>query len=506
MSPELLRLTVLTLATALALLAIFSIVSRIIARRSPNLAGIVINLAYFLLPLGAVIFYLSSVLHYNPDGTTLKILQTIFWIGLVWILSGIVQVMVVSRSGVIWGHSHVPRLFVDIARIVIMVLALGLVLTSVWHHDLTDFLATLGIGSIVLGLALQDTLGNLMAGIALVFERPFEVGHWIKVGDTIGQVMEMNWRAVRVKTRSLDTVVVPNSVLGKERIHNFSSPTTTHGIEVVVGFSYEDPPNKVKRILMKAILETRGVLRDHNNVIRTVGYGDSSISYQVRFFISDYSRLPDIQEEFMTHLWYAANRHGLTFPFPIRTVYKTEIPPRVKPDQRSHVVEALRKVHVFNPLNDSEIELLAQDAHIEGYAKDERILEQGTIGDTLCVILSGEVLVSVVSGAEVEQQVSTLHTGEFFGEMSLLTGERRSANITASEDCKIVVITKDSFGSLLKNRPDLAEQVAEIVESRRQGLTAARQVTNLPSKKQEEVKKSVQSLVNTIKQYFRIFG
>ena len=177
-------------------------------------------------------------------------------------------------------------------------------------------------------------------------------------------------------------VVVPNSVIGKETLVNFCAPMKLHGENHVLGFSYDDPPNKVKRILQQVALTTRGVLTHPAVQVRTRKYEAYSIEYEVRFFIEDFGRQPEIVEEFMTKVWYAAKRNGLTIPFPIQTNfnYHARMP---QTRQAARTAETLARVPVFVPLDSEEVEALSRDAVRLEFGRGERVVHQGDPGDAL---------------------------------------------------------------------------------------------------------------------------
>src|SRR5262249_18829779 len=152
-----------------------------------------------------------------------------------------------------------PRLMQDLVRLVVILIGLGVVLSLVWGTNLTGLLAALGLGSLVIGLALQDPLGNLFSGLMLLFERPFSVGDFVKIGETTGKVVQVSWRAVHILVRKTEISIVPNSTLSKGTFTNFSRPNRDYADQLILGFSYDDPPNKVKRILRRLALETPGV-------------------------------------------------------------------------------------------------------------------------------------------------------------------------------------------------------------------------------------------------------
>ena len=99
----------------------------------------------------------------------------------------------------------------------------------------------MGVSLIVIGLALQDTLGSVMSGIALLLERPFRVGDWLRIGDIEGQVIDINWRSVRLLTLERQVIIVPHQFIGKKIIRNYSQPERIYNQRINIGFSYDTP-------------------------------------------------------------------------------------------------------------------------------------------------------------------------------------------------------------------------------------------------------------------------
>jgi small-conductance mechanosensitive channel/CRP-like cAMP-binding protein len=490
---------VAVLWAALTVLASF-VVRRLDAARHP-LAGTVRAARGLLLPLLLVLAIWRVADWPSEHYVPFQIVETALW------MAGILVALSLATNTALVQREHgqyqtrFPKLFLDILRAILLVVGAVWVVSQVWDKDVGSLVAALGVTSIVLGLALQNTLDNVMAGIAVLFERPFEVGDWIDVGQTSGQVMEMNWRSVRVRTRSRDLIVVPNSVIGKETLINHSRPTRVHGEYRTLGFSYDDAPNKVKRILQQVALTTRGVLPDPPPKVRTVNYAAYAIEFQVLYFIDDYDRQQDINDEFMTRVWYAARRNGLTIPFPTQTSfeYKMPAPPAVAGTDHA---EALAKVPVFVPLAPEEMAELSRDAVRQDYGRGERIVYQGETGDALYLILSGTAVVAIRDEHGGEREVARLSRGEFFGEMALLTGEPRTASVTAADDLAVLAIYKAALAGMLARRPALAQEMAEIVESRRQGLRAIQDMKSAPPQQREQIKSGASELVRRIRHFF----
>lgn len=497
---------VLLIAGWLVATLVLTAVARMLERRKHPLAGPV------RLVRGAVLFlalaYTLTVRGLddaNPThGTILRVLETLLWLaGIAAAVGFATNTATVRREGADYVTRY-PKLLLDILRLILVLIGACFVVSGVWKQDLSGLLTALGVSSIVLGLALQNTLDNVMVGIAVLFERPFQVGDWITVGAITGEVMEMNWRSVRVRTRSRDLVVIPNSVIGKETLINISRPTRAHAESHVLGFSYDDPPNKVKRVLMAVVRSTRGVLTEPPPAIRTTNYAAYAIEYRVRFFIDDYQRVQDINDEFMTRVWYAAKRNGLTIPFPTQTSleFRGELPKVTDPAKRS--ADVLGKVPVFVPLDGAELDALSHECEQLSFGRGERVVFQGDAGDAMYVILAGTAIVTVDDPAhpQSEREVARLSRGEFFGEMALLTGEPRSASVTAVDDLDVVVVHKQALESMLHKRPGLAQEMAEIVEARKQGLRAVRDLKAATPEQREAVTRGSHELLGRIRRFF----
>lgn len=430
------------------------------------------------LPIALTMVLLATLLDHRPGSFYFKIFETALYCLLIWVIPSLLKELAFRNPGSQSGEwkARFPELFLDLVRFSVIAIGISLVFSAVWGGDLGGFFATLGVGSLVLGLALQDTLGNLIAGIALLFEKPFALGDWVKIGESKGMVREMNWRAVHLFTLEENIVIVPNSVVAKEPILNFSRPVEAHEMELTIGFSYDDPPNKVKNILCEIAAATPGIL-PNGILARTVSYGDFAINYEVRFFIASYGQIEEINEAFMTQVWYAARRNGLTIPFPTRTVHKTEIPFVAPPDRQSEISAALARVDIFRSLQPVEMQTLVLGCALESYAAGECVFHEGDSGETLYVIRRGSARVHLESrnGSGAAGDVATLDEGKFFGEMAFLTGEPRSASIVAATDLDLVAVHKDSLAPLLKNRPEIAESIAEIVSSRRRATQEFKQ-------------------------------
>ncbi len=198
--------------------------------------------------------------------------------------------------------------------------------------SLGPLLATSAVTSLVLGLALQPILGNLFAGIVISLEKPFRLEDWIKVGEMEGRVVEITWRTTHVRTRDNDTLIVPNGKIAEEPVVNFYYPNRMHLARVLVGAHYSTPPYRVRRALLECAAGIEGTLDKPSPDVYVKEFAASAIDYELRVWIGDVADAGRIRSELMARIWESFKRHGITIPFPIRTV---EFAPRPHPTSRT---------------------------------------------------------------------------------------------------------------------------------------------------------------------------
>lgn len=334
-----------------------------------------------------------------------------------------------------------------------------------------QLLTTSAVGAVVVGFALQDTLGNLFAGLAIQIEKPFRVGQWVQVGDREGQVQEITWRATKLRTKSGQFLIVPNSVISKEMVLNYSEPTIPTRIEVEVGASYSVPPNDVKRAMHEAMGNSSLVMRAPEPQVEIKGFGASSIDYIAQFWIEDYAIDRTARDQVRTNLWYTFRRHNIEIPWPIQVEYsRTEEPSRTD----GHVAAAadrLAAVSLLSTLDSEARYSLARSSSHQLFAAGEAIVRQDAEGDSMFVLLSGYARVALEPSG---QEVAVIPPGGFFGEMSMLTGDRRSATVRAMEDVCLLEIAAKDFRELARTNPALLDHVSTIMSTRQTGLADAK--------------------------------
>ena len=443
-------------------------------KRYPYVAATVQIIRNLVLPSIAIFILLNKVLAISIDSTPVQIVQTIVGVCTIHALLTLLNGLLFGSAKTGTWQANTPKLFRDLIRFFLILISTAIVLSVVWKADLGGLITALGVSSIVIGLALQDTLGNLFSGIALLFERPFSIGDWLELNDIKGKVVEINWRSVHLLTRELELLVIPNAVLSKEVIRNYHLPQKLHVEPVDIGFSYDDPPNKVKRVLKKTALATKGVLDKPEPVIQTINYNDSSIDYRVRLFLADYDKVPQIRDEFITRIWYAANRNNLNIPFPIRTVYHKP-PVKDREEERlQQFVQYLKTFPSFMYLEHDDLRELARDATLKYFGVGEVAIDRETIQRNIYLIIEGVAKISVLNSYGKAIEIARISQGEFFGEMSLVSSNSSLVSVTAIEDLEVLVIKTETVQDILDSVPRLSREIGEVIENRRRAIRMAK--------------------------------
>ena len=363
---------------------------------------------------------------------------------------------------------RVPEHFPAIVQDAIIVVLFGFVSVIVLREKV---FALSAVGAVVIGFALQDTLGNAFAGMAIQIEKPYRLGHWIRIGEFEGCVEEITWRATKLRTKSSTFVVVPNNVMSKEAILNYSEPVLPTRVFVEIGATYDKPPNDVKAAILEAIRNAPLALADPAPDVLLMGFDASSITYRGRFWVEDYARDDIARDQVRTNIYYTFRRRGIEIPYPIQVEYQREERQPRGDDRVDRFADALRFVTIFAALPESGRRELAACGEERVYAAGEVIVRQHEPGDSMFVICKGRLRVTLESSAT---ELAQLEAGGFFGEMSMLTGDSRSATVTASTDCVLMELTVDAFRRFVLDQPAVLAQITSAVEQRRRELAAAR--------------------------------
>lgn len=371
-----------------------------------------------------------------------------------------------------WRADRLPDHFPTIVQDAIIIALFAVAATVVLRRE---FLATTAVGAVVIGLALQETLGNLFAGLAIEIEKPFRVGHWVDVAGREGMVTGITWRATKIRTKAGNLIVVPNSVIARETITNFSEPTPQLRLEVEVGVSYDAPPNDVKAVIAAAIADEPLIDPSRDVDILMVDYAASAITYRIRVWTTEFAADDRIRDGVRSRIYYAFKRAGIMIPYPIEVQVDGNQMFAARGLARP-VVESLKAAEIFSTLAEGQLQDVSQQARTVVYGAGERIVREGDEGSSMFVLCRGDAAVRLAGS---QDELARLRAGDFFGEMSLLTGAPRSATVVAVSDCELLEITAEGFRQIVLHAPTIIDRVVDTMTSRRDELD--RQRASIPS-------------------------
>ncbi|MCX6538609.1 MAG: mechanosensitive ion channel family protein [Acidobacteria bacterium] len=407
-------------------------------------------------------------------------------------LAAINFVVVVSINPL--REDRIPGRFPNIVQDAIIVGLFLVVATAVLQEK---FLTTSAVGAVVVGFALQDTLGNAFAGLAIQTEKPYRAGQWIRVGEHEGRVEEITWRATKLRTKAGTFVIVPNNVMSKEAIVNFSEPIIPTRMFIDVGASYHAPPNEVKAAIAEAMRNAPLVLALPEPDVVLLDFGPSAVTYRARFWIDDYARDEPARSQVRTSIWYVFRRRNIEIPWPIQVQYGREEVPGRSPDTTPRIAASLAQVELLQSLTDADRLELAALCDGRLYAAHEVVVRQDAPGNSMFVVSSGKVEIVLEPDG---RPLAVTGAGGFFGEMSLLTGSPRTATVRALEDCTLVELTSEAFRRFVLEKPAVLDVIAAAVMKRRGEIDQRRSETATPAAPAE----SATSFLGRIRKFLRI--
>ena len=368
------------------------------------------------------------------------------------------------------GRRPIPRLLLALPRLLLVLATAWLLIAGVWGIDLSALLTALGVTSLVVSLALQDTLSGIASGFTLLADQPFSTGDWIESDDVEGRVIDVNWRATRIQDRNGDLVVIPNGQLAKATIVNFDQPSRLHRVKVSVQIDRSAPPTTAIAMLVDAARSTPGIVEDPPPFAQVTQIADPVVDYEASMWIEDYSLAPQVEADFGALVWYLSYRHDVPLPNPAQDVYffdgaKAAIESRVT---AAEVRQRIADIPLVAALDDDALDKLAAVASINQYRSGETIIEEGTQRDLL-LMHSGRARL-VLRRADLEDlNVVDIEAGEAFGVVSESPVSDR-ALVVATTDCEVLRIPPEGAGRAIAIAPDLANVLDQLAATRRRRI------------------------------------
>lgn len=419
-----------------------------LTRRGSYLARPVALVRNYLLPLGALLVLLGQVAAVPAQDPTVRVIYTLFgFVLLVLLLSGLNVTFFQSAPKGSW-RGRIPTIFIDVARFLLIGVGLALILSYVWGAKIGGLFTALGVTSVVIGLMLQNSVGQIVSGLFMLFEQPFRIGDWLSTPTARGRVVEVNWRAVHISTAG-GLQVTPNSVLASTSFTNVSRSGGAHRVSITTTFAVSDPPDRVCALLSR--IATALPLRTTGEAPGSVALGGGE--YRTTIALDSPADDGPAQATFLRWLWYAARREGLHLD-DSDDVFST--PERVAEALRTVVAPALR-------LTDADQQAVAPYAVVVRYGADEVLEQAGHVPTAMIFLTEGSVRLTTEDPAVPS---ATLRHGAFLG-VTTLTRQASQFDARALEEVTAVVIGRDHIEELVMAKPLLLQELGRVIDQRR---------------------------------------
>ena len=442
------------------------------------------------------------------------VLQIGAWLATAWLINRLLHIffwemLVEGTTG-----RPVPRLVKDIVAAIIFLVAITGIVSFVFGQDVTGIWAASGVIGVVIGFALRSMILDVFSGIALNVDNAYRIGDWIMLHQRspdvhiVGCIQEINWRTTRLRTTNNNLVIVPNSVMGTTIVTNYMAPGPKSRLELYFTLDFSVPTERAIRVLesaVKAVCRPQGVLEDPRPKVRVTRVNDLGIEYRIRYWVVPADLSPNksrhiVVTSVLDHLQHA----GLTLAYPKRDVFHTEMPQRhLDTASAGDMKRLLSRTELFRDLEDEDLTRLADGLVRRAFRRGESLIRRGDDGDSMFVLVEGLLYVTAdVKGDGSEVRVAQIVPGQFFGEMSLLTGETRSATVTAASDAVAYELTKDTMTELFRVRPTLAETISTVVAERKIRNQEVGEAATHESM-EEQRRSMTREILGRIKSFFR---
>jgi len=420
-------------------------------RRGSNLIGPISLLRNVLVPLAALLMAMVGAIGMPANSTPVRIVGTLLAIGiLILALSGVRNSVFASAPDGSWRR-RVPAIFLDVMRFGLIAVGAGLTFSYIWGANVGGLFTALGIGSIVIGLTLQNSVGQIISGLLMLFEQPFRIGDWIETDKATGRVVEVNWRAVHLKTGK-GIEVTPNSVLAGSAFTNLSRPPDKHAIRIDNVFAVEDRPDRVCAMLNRIAAQLPQCHPDLTPTTVPIG----NYKYRTKIPLLTPADDGDAEAAFRRWIWYAARREGLhldeaydvfTDPDLVATAIKTVVAPTLR-------------------LNSEQQRAMVPHAAIERYASGEMVQEHGTVPDAMSFIMAGTVMLTADAADGSRTEVGTLEEGSYFGHSTLIR-HPTVGSAFAVDEVTLVRVDRDAIEKVVQHNPQLLQEFGRAIDERR---------------------------------------
>ena len=426
--------------------------ARRLAVRAPFVSGIVRQVAYVLLPTGGIWAILRVLAELPPDDWAVRAAETAFALTGLYLLLRVGQASLMS---LVDEQMRAPKLLLDILRVGLSLVWGSVVVSRIWNVNLGSLLAAMGVGSIALAFALQEFLGNLLFGLALLSAHKFSIGDWIMVDGKASEVVEMDWRTVTLVTAEGDRVVVANSTLAKGNLKIAARAREKASVTVPLALGVDIPPEQVRDAVIEAGRAVPDMTEPDGVKCFVTGIGDGTIKYNVVLSVANPGILAGPRDEFLSRFWYLAQRRGL------------RLDPSPGPDTADRL-RMLEEGGAFHRHGEA-LPQLAQASAFRRYRRGDLLLPAGAPATDAFLIIAGQLAVTVPTG-EGEIRLELVPPGELMVLQEMLAGGSSPVRVVADLDTDVLAIPAQALVDAMDRNRVVERNISAVTEARRQAI------------------------------------
>lgn len=372
-----------------------------------------------------------------------------------------------SRTG-----QDTPAILVNCIYACVFVAAGFMSVHYVLEKPVGALMATSGLVTLIIGLAIRDMIADFFSGLAINFERPYSIGDWIELEPgLVARVTELNWRSTRLITLSERTVIVPNNNFAARQFVNYSLPRRSYRESLSITLNYTADPERIENILQSAISATRGLMEDGSHNVRIKNFTERGVEYEIRFWIDDLASKVGLKHKLAANVLRYLNQAGVSIPYQQQDVLITH-DRRARQERRIDAKRLLSRIDWLEPLQEHELSQLAEVAKPHDFSKGTIIFNEGEDGDSLYLVVEG--IANVRTGTNGSSKtVGKIEPGQALGEMSVLTGAPRRATVIADTDVHALSIHRLDLEPILRARPQIAQELGNMMAVRVHAMRAS---------------------------------
>jgi len=383
----------------------------------------------------------------------------------------VIRAAVLFIAHVVFSRFRVPHILVDVLFI-LGVIAYAIYRLNAVGVNLAGIVTTSAIVTGALAFSAGETLANLWAGVSLQLENTLRIGDWVRIEERVGQVVSIRWRSMAIATADNETIVVPNSMLMKDRVVVLGRAGEVPALYrrgVAFRLDYDHSPAKVIDVVREALrrCEIPNVAKSPQPTVVCSKFEENGIVYRALYFPLDIGLIPLSDSDILAALYAALEREGMPIPLPQQVVeLRRRSMARQEIEEQTSRSEVIARIELFGMLSDQERDAVATGLRRLPYARGDVIFRKGESADSLYILARGSVRIMDEDADGRRTPLAELVAPDYFGEMGLLTGQPRGATVVADEGALCYRLSKSAFDATLKARPEIAEALANVLARR----------------------------------------